>query len=207
MTSESKQNTLENILLAAQHEFSVAGFDGASIERIAREANVTKQLIYHYFQTKDQLYKMTLESMAGSMALPLDADVYRQLAVDEAMALVIRRITEEYVKNASYAALTLDQSLHHGAHITERSQFIPNMRFVNAEIVQPILERGIRAGEFSPELDTRFAYCLIFQIASGCFLNSNVMSQTVDVDFDSEAGIEEWRMAATDFVLHALRNK
>src|SRR5690606_16501785 len=168
MTSESKKNTLENILLAAQHEFAVAGFDGARIDRIAREASVTKQLIYHYFQTKDQLYKMTLESMAGGMELPLDVEIYRQLNASDAMALVIRRITEEYVKHSSYATLTLDQSLHHAAHITERSRFIPNMRYINSEIVKPILERGVQTGEFSPDLDTRFTFSLIFQIAAGC---------------------------------------
>ncbi len=206
MSGASKKNTLEKILQAAQNEFSTAGFDCASIERIAREANVTKQLIYHYFQTKDQLYKRTLESLAVSMELPLDAELYRQLNPSEAMTLVIKRITEEYVKHSSYATLTLDQSLHRGAHITEQSQFIPNMRYINSEIVQPILERGMQASEFSADLDTRFIYCLVFHIASGCFLNSTVMSQTVDVDFDSAAGIEEWRIAATDFVLHALRN-
>jgi AcrR family transcriptional regulator len=205
MASEPKDKgiTLERILQAAQNEFSTKGFDGASIEHIAREANVTKQLIYHYFQTKDQLYKMTLESVAGGMAIMLDPDDYRAISALDALTLIVNRVIDEYIKNPSYAALTLDQGLHHGAHITERSRFIPNTRRFIDEIVKPILERGVAAGELRTGLDAGIVYWMIFHSASGCFHNAKVMSQTTHIDFNTDAGIALWRAAAIDFIVHA----
>src|SRR3989442_1797035 len=45
----------EQILDAALRVFSEKGFAGASIRDIAREAGITEGLIYHYFESKDQL--------------------------------------------------------------------------------------------------------------------------------------------------------
>src|SRR5438067_10399767 len=45
----------EQILDAAISVFSVKGFGGASIRDIAREVGVTEGLLYHYFESKEQL--------------------------------------------------------------------------------------------------------------------------------------------------------
>ena len=46
----------ENILIAAKHEFSQRGFQGARMAEIARSAKVNKALIHYYFKTKENLY-------------------------------------------------------------------------------------------------------------------------------------------------------
>ena len=45
----------EQILDAALRVFSEKGFAGASVRDIAREVGVTEGLLYHYFESKDQL--------------------------------------------------------------------------------------------------------------------------------------------------------
>ncbi len=50
------QNRRTAILDAAVAEFSGHGYHGARIERIAASANVNKQLIFHYFESKNGLY-------------------------------------------------------------------------------------------------------------------------------------------------------
>jgi AcrR family transcriptional regulator len=205
--SSDKGITLERILQAAQKEFATRGFGGASIETIARDANVTKQLVYHYFQTKDRLYKATLESVAHGVEVLLDPEIYRSLNAVEALTLIVNRIVDENVENPFYAALELDQGLHQGAHITGSNRYIPiTIRFID-EIIRPLVERGIASGELRSGLDAELVYWLIMHAATGCFHNSTVMSQTTDMDFDSTAGISTWRNAAIDFILHALCNK
>jgi AcrR family transcriptional regulator len=44
------------ILSAARSEFARYGFAGARVERIADAADVNKQLIFHYFRSKEGLY-------------------------------------------------------------------------------------------------------------------------------------------------------
>jgi len=203
--SKAKKTTLERILKEAHHEFSNRGFDGASIEQIARAANVTKQLIYHYFNNKNQLYRATLEAVADQAQLLVDPKVCAALPALDALTLVANRIIDEYIKNPSYAALTLDQGLHRGAHISEHSSFIAQTRSFIVEVIEPVLARGIANGELRSDLDAGIVYWLIFHSASGCFHNTEVMSQTTTTDFSTEQGIAAWRAAVIELFRAALR--
>ncbi|KHC90731.1 TetR family transcriptional regulator [Thermotoga sp. Mc24] len=53
MSSETRRKILE----AARKAFSKYGYDGVSMEEIAREAGVKKALIYYYFPSKDKLFE------------------------------------------------------------------------------------------------------------------------------------------------------
>lgn len=52
---QQKEERREQILDAALRIFAEKGFAGASIRDIAKEVGVTEGLIYHYFESKDQL--------------------------------------------------------------------------------------------------------------------------------------------------------
>jgi TetR/AcrR family transcriptional regulator len=66
--AERADQTRARILEAATREFSLNGLAGARTEQIAEAAGVNKALIYYYFQGKDALYAMALESVAKRMA-------------------------------------------------------------------------------------------------------------------------------------------
>src|SRR6185437_1678222 len=51
----------ERLLAAALREFGDKGFAGARVDKITREANANKQLVYHYFGNKEALFKAVLE--------------------------------------------------------------------------------------------------------------------------------------------------
>ena len=55
--------TREALVAAAVAEFSRTGFAGARVDEIARLAGVNKQLVYHYFDSKQGLYLVALESV------------------------------------------------------------------------------------------------------------------------------------------------
>lgn len=46
----------QRILSAAMKEFSEKGYDGASLNTVCAEHNISKGIIYHYFKDKDELY-------------------------------------------------------------------------------------------------------------------------------------------------------
>jgi TetR/AcrR family transcriptional regulator len=54
------------ILDAARREFGVKGFDGARVEAIARRARVNKSLIFYYFQSKEELFRVLSEQRIAS---------------------------------------------------------------------------------------------------------------------------------------------
>lgn len=64
MTAPARSRRAD-ILAAAEGEFAAAGFSGGRIERIAATAGVNKQLLFHYFGSKDGLF---LSALSGLLA-------------------------------------------------------------------------------------------------------------------------------------------
>lgn len=52
-----------DILEAARREFATSGYAGARIERIAAAAAVNKQLLFHYFESKEGLFTAALAGL------------------------------------------------------------------------------------------------------------------------------------------------
>src|SRR3546814_4792067 len=49
------------ILHAATEEFADKGYDGARVDEIAKQSDVNKNSLYHYFGSKEQLFVAVLE--------------------------------------------------------------------------------------------------------------------------------------------------
>ncbi|MBN9386739.1 MAG: TetR family transcriptional regulator [Chloroflexi bacterium] len=58
---QNAEATRERILEAALAEFSAYGVAGARVDRIAREAGCNKNLIYIYFESKENLFTTVLQ--------------------------------------------------------------------------------------------------------------------------------------------------
>lgn len=201
----TKTRTIDKILIAAEKEFALRGIDGAKVENIARQAGVTKQLIYHYFKTKDQLYSAILETVSNDMQIIADIKVYKDLPPEETIHHFVNAIFDEFIKHPSYTAFTLDQALHGGEHISQASVFIPSTRSYIGEIIAPALQKGAAEGIFKAGLDPDTIFWMIFHLTTACFLNQKVMSETSNKDFSSAAGIQSWRESTITFILDALR--
>jgi TetR/AcrR family transcriptional regulator len=59
--------TIQRIVAAAERIFAEQGLDGARTDAIARAAHVNKALLYYYFQSKEDLYRFTLQTLLGRM--------------------------------------------------------------------------------------------------------------------------------------------
>ncbi|MFJ8231901.1 TetR family transcriptional regulator [Streptomyces sp. NPDC094448] len=68
--------TKARLLAAAFEEFTRYGLAGARVDRIARNAEANKRLIYVYYGNKDQLFDAVLARYLGSLAdaVPFTAD-------------------------------------------------------------------------------------------------------------------------------------
>lgn len=74
-------STARRIVDAATVEFATHGIAGARVDRIAREAKTSKERVYAYFRSKDELYRhvaeVQLEHVAAATQLdPSDLPAY-----------------------------------------------------------------------------------------------------------------------------------
>src|SRR5690606_4943038 len=60
------ERTRNVILHAAREEFFEKGYNGTRIESIAKRAGINKQLIYHYFKSKDDLMNESISNFISS---------------------------------------------------------------------------------------------------------------------------------------------
>ncbi|MGE3690080.1 MAG: TetR/AcrR family transcriptional regulator [Novosphingobium sp.] len=64
---QDSQTSKEAILKASLQAFARDGYDGASLPKIARLANVAPPLIHYYFGSKDQLWRATVDFSLGEL--------------------------------------------------------------------------------------------------------------------------------------------
>jgi len=55
--TRNRERTRGSIVAAARAEFAARGYSGARVEQIAQRADVKKELIYHYFRSKEALFE------------------------------------------------------------------------------------------------------------------------------------------------------
>jgi Transcriptional regulator len=191
-----KRETIDKILQAAAKEIQTKGIDSARISVIAAEAGVTKQLVYHYFETKDHMYVSILESAAEGMRLTKNVDIYQTLEPSAAIELIIDTIFTGFAKNPSYTVLALDQALHHGDHISPNNDFTASMKDFIEQVFPQILQRGQHRGVFRKDLEPELTFWMIFNLVASYFLNNNIMQRVTQADYESPQALEQWRTAS-----------
>lgn len=69
--AEKTQMTIQRIMDAAMREFGAHGYDGASINDICKNHDISKGLIYHNFSGKDELYLLCVGRVFDEFAAHL----------------------------------------------------------------------------------------------------------------------------------------
>jgi TetR/AcrR family transcriptional regulator len=134
----------ERILSAAVSEFTRNGFAGARVERIATSAGVNKQLLFHYFGSKEGLHRAALASVlegfdpAGQPGSP---------PASRLNDLISRLVATVEAHPALVAMLASSQAA------ADASQLVEDWRAAVLGQARRILEDGQRAGFLRDDLD------------------------------------------------------
>ena len=147
----SRTSTRERVLQAADRLWGERGVHGASLDDIAREADVTKPTVYYYFPDKSSLFTAVVCSVleehgAGLKTAARRGPRARDRLVSALAFLIGARCSGPRLLRDGGVTLTVDQTSQ------ARSAFF---RHFFAPL-QQILEEGVRAGELR-QLDTAFA--------------------------------------------------
>ena len=94
----------EQLLARATELFAKHGYEGLSMSQLAREAQISKALLYHYFPSKRRLFEAALQEGATELRHRTEPDPSRPPAEQLAMTLdAFLRWVEE--RPAAYATL------------------------------------------------------------------------------------------------------
>ncbi len=206
MDLAAAEGTRGQLLRAARAAFVEGGLEGARVDDIARRAGVNKQLLYHYFGSKDGLYTAVLEQVYHEIreqeaALALDA-----LPAEEAMRRLVEFSFDYLQKSPDFVRILADENVHHGRHL-QASETVEAMNRPIIELMRKTLTRGVEEGVFRRGLDPLHVYLSIAGMSFFYFANVHTLSRAFNRPLGSQAAIDERRAHMTDFALNAIRRR
>ena len=207
MASISKRDaagTREALTAAAVNEFSRNGFAGARVDEIARVAGVNKQLVYHYFDNKQGLYLVALESVYAEIREKEKSLSLGALAPLEAMTQLIAFSFDYLAEHPEFLALLTDENRNQGSHILG-SERLQKMHSPFIEMLEATLERGVAEGVFRSDYDAINLYISIAGISYFFFSNNHTLSAIFGKPLGSRGALLQRRRHVIEFALNALR--
>ncbi|MHB1303111.1 MAG: TetR/AcrR family transcriptional regulator [Acidiphilium sp.] len=202
--TRNPEATRKRILRAAKEEFAKRGLAGARVDTIADRAKSNKGMIYHYFGSKDDLFRAVLEEAYSDIRKAEQALDLEKLSPVSAMETLVRFTWTYYLKNPEFLTLVNSANLHRGKHLS-KSQIIKDIHRPFISLVQSIIDRGLRDGVFRPGVDPIQLNITI--AAVGYYYLTNRF--TGSVIFDRDLMSKEMLQARIDFnvdtVLRLLR--
>jgi AcrR family transcriptional regulator len=166
------------ILAAAVKVFADKGFHASRVGDIAEEAGIAYGLVYHYYESKEDLletiFRTTWTEMLARVREVEEAGVPAAEAVRQVTALLLRtwRRDPDLVR-------VLVREVTRNQHIQREIEEITQAM----EALERIIQRGQESGEFRSELDPRLG-AVVFYGALEEVLSGWVLGQLPDRDED-----------------------
>jgi TetR/AcrR family transcriptional regulator len=158
--------TRQRILEAALDLFGRRGVDAVSLDEIAVGVGVRKQTVLYWFASKEELVDAVLESMAGQLAVVIDAAV-RAAPPDplERIDAVVRAAFRLAVRRPAVLGLVRELSRLPGTQAERLRRLVEPLveravAFLTAEMAAGRLRRG------DPRLVAALAYATVTGIAT-----------------------------------------
>jgi AcrR family transcriptional regulator len=121
---ERKQETRAELVAGATRVFARRGFQGASLQEIAREAGYSTGAVYWHFQGKDDLFLAVYEAQAAARVR--DMESFRELVTGE-LPQRARAFADQFMarltKDPEFMILSLEFLVHAWRHPPLREEF------------------------------------------------------------------------------------
>lgn len=195
--------TQERILQAATHEFSSKGYDGARIDAIVQACDISKNLLYHYYQGKEELFIRVMERAYGDMReMQTGLEVVGNDPVAD-MQDLIKKTAQYFIDKPEFIQLLATENLHRAEHI-KKSKVIPELFNPLRSGLNHILEKGKEQGLFRQDADWVELYVSLSGLCSYYLSNRYTLSFVLDVDLSAPERSERRIQHIVDMVLSYL---
>jgi TetR/AcrR family transcriptional regulator len=174
------------ILEAAVHLFSVHGYDGVSMRRIAETAGVSKANIYHHFASKEALYFAIMRRSAEELSSLLENLAEGRGSFHQRLQVFASAHLEHLFENAERVRLVLREAF---SGDEDKSRAVVEQMvggIVNRMIA--IFEAGQRAGLLRADLDPGLCATLLMGSDLFYFQAHGLLQQIPEAGFVRQPG-------------------
>lgn len=202
---KEKKNREREILLSAEHIFSKKGYDDASMDEIAKEAQFTKRTLYQYFSTKEDLYLSVVTKNFQNLLDFISEENFEDQSGFEQIKYFIERFYM-YSKAYPIAFAVMGKWGNTKNKIITANTINTGLAKVNQELLVKIersLEKGKKDGSVTTKKDTHsLALSLMFLVTA--FLNQIAITGSSFTQH-FECDLDEFRAFSLEFLLSSLQ--
>lgn len=162
MSAENrKPYDIDSLTDVALRVFAERGYDGASMDDVARAAGITKASIYHHVSGKEALLERGLGRALDALFAILDEPQARDGAAAARLRHIIARVAETTLR--LLPELTVLFRVH-GSSKSERDAVERRRQF--DRVVTGLIREAQQAGDVRADIDARLAARLIFGMSN-----------------------------------------
>ncbi|HZP49634.1 TetR/AcrR family transcriptional regulator [Actinocrinis sp.] len=157
-------HSVESLLSVAVEVFNVRGYDGTSMEDLAKAAGITKSSIYHHVSGKEELLRLAVTRALDGLFAVLDEPGAREGRAADRLEYVVRRTCLELVGNLPHVTLLLRVRGNTAAErdaLDRRRDFDHRVAGLAAAAID---EGDLRAG-LDPRLTARLVFGMVNSIS------------------------------------------
>ncbi|MBM3597152.1 MAG: TetR/AcrR family transcriptional regulator [Alphaproteobacteria bacterium] len=194
------------ILSAARDEFVEHGLNGARVDRLARRIGASKNLIYHYFGSKDGLYLAVLEGIYRGMRESQDDAKLRQLPPVEGMRRLVANTFDHFARTPALIRLMSIENIHYARHL-RRSKAVRTLYPSLLTTISALLAGGQATGEFRRDVDPIDLYISVASLAYFYLSNQYTLSWIFRQRFAAPKRLAQRRAHVVAVILGYLQNR
>jgi len=189
---------------AARREFMAKGLEGARVDEIARRAGVNKQLVYHYFGSKEALYLHVLETTYEAMIEAKSSLALDKLAPPAAIERLVGFTFDYMATHPEFVALLNDENVHTARHLG-RSKRVPPMHRRLIAMIDAVMRRGEKDGSLRPGIDTVQFYITLSGMCYFTFTNMHTLSVVFGRDLSTPTALATRRAHIIEMMTASVR--
>lgn len=202
-TDADPEHQRQHLISAAAAIFAEHGPEAATLQQIAALAAVDRRLIYHYFDSKDNLYVEVLRHHYRNLH-----GISTQLAddardVEQFMELMMRQMFAFCRANPQFVRILAWENLRGAQGLAHMSN--PGLERSTLDKLEPLIDRAIAVGRCREGLSAK--HLLVSGLALCLYIMTNRESLALIVGYrpSSEADWQQWIDHAVNLILQGIR--
>ncbi|MCW5730331.1 MAG: TetR family transcriptional regulator [Alphaproteobacteria bacterium] len=184
------EHSRQLILNTALRHFASRGYDGARVDDIVAETHLSKNMLYHYYGSKEELFVAVLEVMYERLRGQHGKVSMANLEPVEALKRLIAETAKSLLRTPEIISILNAENLYKAVHI-KTSRKIRMIYDPFFEDLNQILRKGREAGAFRSDIDALQLYISLSSLVYHYLSNGHTLSVVMRQNLLTKARIAE----------------
>lgn len=198
------EKSKKDILKAAEQQFGEKGFYGARVDEIARLSGLNKNMLYIYFESKEELYRCVLKEMYHRLEAVERDLLARELMGRELITAMISAYFDFLKENPAFVNILMSENLMRAYYVKQLPSECIERNTLNEMAAR--VRRSCDRGEFRSDIDEKQIILTMITICFSNFSNRYTLSRMMGFDLDDPEIHEKRKQQAIDILLSYLTN-